>query len=176
MKKILPLFFLIASVQTCFAQWTREWAVGYVYSSPTGKMKKNIKEAHGMTFGYQLESPTKKFALGVDMNLSIYGYDQTRQQYTFADGTKADMDINVTNSFTNLMFVGQYNLTTGKMVTPYVGLKTGYSWLTTKLGIYDPDDTDSCKPVEEDMLLRDGTWIYSVGAGVDMISPPSLIA
>ena len=166
MKKLLLALVLIVSVQTSYAQWTREWSLGYAYSSPTGKMKQNIKQGHGIIVDFHLLSPSKKYALGVDLNYSIYGFDQSRQQYTFADGTTADMDINVTNSFTNLMASYRYNLITGKKLTPYVGLKAGYSWFTTDLNIYDPDDFDSCKPVEEDLLQKDGTMIYSVGGGL----------
>jgi len=163
---MLPLLLLIAIIQTSDAQWTREWSLGYAYSSPTGKMKQNIRHGNGIIFDFHLQSPGKKYALGVDMNYSLYGFDQTRQQYTFSDGTTADMDINVSNSFMNLMFSGRYNLITDKKLIPYAGLRAGYSWFITDLNIYDPDDTDNCKPVESDILLRDGTFIYSVGGGV----------
>jgi len=166
MKKLIPLLLIVMASSPSYAQWNREWTLGYVYSSPTGKMKQNIHQAHGMALDFHLESPNQKYAIGADMNYSMYGYDQTRQQYTFSDGTVADMDIRVSNSFMNLMLSGRYNLITGKKVTPYVGVKTGYSWFTTSLNIYDPDDTDQCKPVESDILQKDGTWIYSLGGGV----------
>jgi hypothetical protein len=76
------------------------------------------------------------------------------------------MDINVTNSFMNIMASGRYNLLTAKILTPYVGMKAGYSIFSTDLNIYDPDDFDSCKPIESDILQKDGTWIYSLGGGV----------
>jgi hypothetical protein len=166
MKKILFMLLLLVSMQTSHAQWTREWSLGYAYTSPTGKMKQNINRGHGGVLDFYLESPTKKYALGVELGFNIYGYDKTRQQYTFSDGTTADMDIDVSNSFTNLMASGRYNLIAGKAVTPYVGFKTGYSWFTTDLNIYDPDDFDNCKPVETSMLQEDGTWIYSLGGGI----------
>jgi opacity protein-like surface antigen len=166
MKKLLFVLLLIATIQTSFAQWSREWSLGYVYTSPTGKMKQNIDRAHGGVLDFHFLSPDKKLALGTDLNYSIYGFDKTRQQYTFSDGTTADMDIQVSNSFFNLMASGRYYLLTGKKVSPYVGLKAGYSWYVTDLNIYDPDDFDSCKPVETDMLQQDGTWIYSLGGGL----------
>jgi len=166
MKKLLFVFVLVVSMQTSYAQWTREWSLGYAYTSPTGKMKQNINQGHGVIMDFHLVSPDKRYALGAEMNFTMYGYDQTRQQYTFSDGTTADMDINVTNSFTNLMASGRYNLTTGKKLIPYVGMKAGYSWFSTNLNIYDPDDFDSCEPVETDLLQKDGTWIYSVGGGL----------
>jgi len=166
MKKILLALVLIVSIQTSYAQWNREWSLGYAYSSPTGKMKQNINQGHGFVMDLHFVSPNKKYAIGAEMNFSIYGHDKTTQQYTFADGTTADMDVDVTNSFTNLMASYRYNLITGKKLTPYVGLKAGYSWFNTNLNIYDPDDFDSCKPVETDLLQKDGTWIYSLGGGL----------
>jgi len=166
MKKLLVVFVLIVSIQTGYAQWTREWSLGYVYTSPTGKMKQNISHGDGVIIDFYMLSPNKKYALGAEMNCTNYGYDKTRQLYTFSDGTTADMDVNVSNSFNNLMASWRYHLVTGKKVTPYVGLKAGYSWFNTDLTIYDPDDFDSCEPVETALLQKDGTWIYSVGGGL----------
>jgi len=165
--KTFPVFLLLMlSIQCGYAQWKREWSLGYAYTSPTGKMKQNIKQGHGIVFDYLLLAPSKKYTLGVDMNYTIYGFDKTRQQYTFGDGTTADMDVQVTNSIFNLMASSQYNLVTGKKITPYVGFKLGYSWYITDLGIYDPDDFDSCKPIETDLLQKDGTWVYALGGGI----------
>jgi opacity protein-like surface antigen len=166
MKKLLVVLVLIVTIQTSYAQWTREWSLGYVYTSPSGKMKHNISQGHGGIMDLYFVSPTKKYALGAELNLSVYGHDKTRQQYTFSDGSTADMDIDVSNSFTNLLASWRYNLITGKKLTPYVGIKAGYSWFNTSLNIYDPDDFDNCEPVENDLLHKDGTWIYSVGGGL----------
>jgi hypothetical protein len=48
MKKIWTIFILFASVQSSYAQWAREWSIGYAYSDPTGKMKHNINQGHGI--------------------------------------------------------------------------------------------------------------------------------
>jgi len=166
MKKIWTIFILFASVQSSYAQWAREWSIGYAYSDPTGKMKHNINQGHGIVMDFHMGVPSGKYALGVDLNYTVYGYDQSTQQYAFPDGTKADMNITVSNSFMNIMASGRYNLLTGKTLTPYVGLKAGYSGFITDLSIFDPDDTDNCKPIESDILQEDGTWIYSFGGGV----------
>ncbi len=166
MKKSLFAVFFLISLNPAFGQWTPEWSFGYAYSSPSGKMKQNIKQGNGVILDFHLLSPGKKFSLGADFNYSIYGYDQSRQQYMFSDGTTADMDINVTNSFLNLMAAGRYYLLTDKKILPYVEGKAGYSWFRTNLNIYDPDDFDSCKPIEKDILQKDGTIIYSFGGGL----------
>lgn len=166
MKKSLLVMILLISLTSAFGQWNREWSFGYAYSSPTGKMNQNIKQGNGIITDFHLVSPSKKFSLGVDFNYSIYGYDQTRQQYTFPDGTTANMDVDVTNSFLNLMAAGRYYLLTDKKILPYVEGKVGYSWYRTNLSIYDPDDFDSCEPVEKDILQKDGTVVYSFGGGL----------
>ncbi|MBL7871502.1 MAG: outer membrane beta-barrel protein [Cyclobacteriaceae bacterium] len=166
MKTYLLVVLLFVVTHAAVGQWTREWTLGYSFSSPSGKMKQNIKQGNGVIMDYHLLSPSKKLSLGVDFNYSIYGYDQSRQQYTFPDGTTAEMDINVTNSFLNLMVAGRYFLLTHKKILPYLEGKAGYSWFTTNLNIYDPDDFDSCKPIEEDILQKDGTLIYSIGGGL----------
>ncbi|MEK6781737.1 MAG: hypothetical protein AABY93_08520 [Bacteroidota bacterium] len=166
MKKLLPLVILLLSIHTSYAQWTREWSIGYAYAAPTGKMKQNINQGNGIVMDFHLTAPGERYSFGADFNYSMYGYDQSRQQYMFPDGTTADMDVNVTNSFMNLMASGRYNLITGKNILPYVGVKAGYSCFRTDLNIYDPDDKDSCSPVETDLLQKDGTWIYSIGGGL----------
>lgn len=166
MKKPLLIMVLSICLNPAFGQWGREWSLGYAYSSPSGKMKQNIKQGNGVILDFHLVSPSKKFSLGADFNYSIYGFDQTRQQYTFPDGTKAEMDVNVTNSFLNLMAAGRYYLLTDKKILPYVEGKVGYSWFRTNLNIYDPDDFDSCKPIEEVILQKDGTLVYSFGGGL----------
>lgn len=76
-------------MHTSYAQWTREWSVGYALSSPTGKMKQNINQGHGIVMDFHMETPSEKYSFGADLNYSIYGYDQSRQQYMFPDGTTA---------------------------------------------------------------------------------------
>src|SRR6478736_167964 len=166
MKKTLTAFILLISLQTSFAQWKKEWSMGYSYADPKGNMMQHIDQGNGFIMDYHLITPGGKFAFGADLNFTMYGHDKTRQQYMFPDGTTADMDVDVANSFTNLMASGRYNLMTGKKLIPYVGFKAGYSWFTTNLNIYDPDDKDSCKPVETDILQKDGTLVFSLGGGL----------
>ncbi len=166
MGKALSVLILLVYFHTSYAQWRPEWSIGYTFANPTGKMKQNISQGHGLVMDFHLVAPSEKYSVGADFNYSIYGYTQSRQQYMFPDGTTADMDVNVSNSFMNLMASGRYNLLTGKIITPYVGVKAGYSWFRTDLNIYDPDDFDNCKPLETDVLQKDGTWIYSLGGGL----------
>jgi hypothetical protein len=49
---------------------------------------------------------------------------------------------------------------------PYAEFKAGYSLFTTNLLILDPDDTDSCEPVDTEVLKKEGTMAYSAGGGL----------
>jgi hypothetical protein len=165
MKTYFSLMLMAASV-AMYGQGRMEWSAGYSFASPSGKMQQNIRQGHGVTLGLHRVLPEKRLSIGLDMNFTIYGNDETRQQYTFEDGTVADMDVRVTNSFTNMMASVRYNLVSGKKLTPYIGFRAGYAWFRTNLNIYDPNDWDDCAPVETAMLHKDGTIAYAAGGGL----------
>lgn len=164
MKTFLSIAFGVVVIPA-LSQGSMEWSAGYTFASPAGKMQQNINQGHGVTLGLQRIVAEKRVALGLDVNFTIYGNDETRQEYTFDDGTVADMDVRVTNSFTNMMASVRYNLTMGKKLTPYVGFRAGYAWFRTNLNIYDPNDWDDCAPVETALLHKDGTLAYAAGGG-----------
>jgi opacity protein-like surface antigen len=165
MKSILSIV-LVALAVSAIAQGKLEWSAGYTFATPSGKMQQNINQGHGVTLGLHRVVTEKRISLGLDLNFTIYGNSETRQQYTFDDGSVADMDVRVTNSFTNMMASLRYNLTSGTKVTPYVGFRAGYAWFRTNLNIYDPNDWDDCAPVETALLHKDGTLVYGAGGGL----------
>lgn len=165
MKTYLTLLLIGVSVAS-IGQSRMEWSAGYTFASPSGKMQQNIRQGHGVILGLHRVLPEKRLSVGLDLNFTIYGSDETRQQYTFDDGTIADMDVRVTNSITNMMASVRYDLITGKKITPYVGFRGGYAWFRTNLSIYDPNDWDDCAPVETALLHKDGTLAYAAGGGI----------
>ncbi len=58
------------------------------------------------------------------------------------------MDVLVNNNITTLMATTRLYLLLKGPVRPYATVKAGYSFFRTELSIVDPDDNDSCKPVE----------------------------
>lgn len=146
--------------------WNQEWSIGYVFTTPTGGMKQNINNGNGLIFDFHLLSPSKRYSVGAEVNYTIYGFDESSQKYDFPDGTSANMDVDVTNAFTNLVAVGRFYMKTKGFILPYINGKAGYAWYRTNLSIYDPDDFDQCTPVEKDILYHDGTFIASAGGGV----------
>ncbi|HEU5289356.1 MAG TPA: hypothetical protein VFU05_01860 [Cyclobacteriaceae bacterium] len=168
--KILTLFFCLSLTTLANAQFqSYEIGLGYTFTAPIATMKQNINHGNGVTMDFYL-TPEKisRFAFGMDINYTVYGYDKSKQEYTFDDGSTARMDIIVDNSFFNLMFGGRYLLTASQETNlkPYVSLKGGYSWFRTNLNIYDPDDNDHCEPIENDLLMKDGTFLFSAGGGI----------
>jgi hypothetical protein len=169
MRKSLLLFLACLPGHFLFSQnWTPEFNLGYVYSAPTLGMKKTIRQAHGLNISMAATTPGQRLTYGLELNYGAYGGESSRQVYTFSDGTNAEMDINVSNSFTNLVATTRLNLTTGGTLQPYLLVKGGYSWYQTNLSIYDPDDRDHCEPVETEMLQKDGAFLYSLGGGLQI--------
>ncbi|MFZ2904653.1 MAG: hypothetical protein WAZ98_00495 [Cyclobacteriaceae bacterium] len=164
---ILFLFLILTSTVSAQIQHY-EMGFGYTFTAPIATMKQNVKYGNGFTMDLYFTPENKnRFAFGMDLNYTIYGHDKSRQEYTFSDGSTAKMDIIVDNSFLNFMIGGRYFLTDieGKKIQPYMTVKGGYSWFRTNLNIYDPDDNDHCEPVDADLLLKDGTYVFSGGAG-----------
>lgn len=148
--------------------WSPEMGVNYIYTAPMGSMKNNIRQGNGVVMDFGMITPSKRFSLGVELQYSIYGYDDSKQQYDLDDGTTALMEVTVSNSFVNIMAFGRYYLLTEGNFQPYLAAKGGYSHYSTDLNIYDPDEGDNCSPVESDILQKDGTFIAGLGAGVKM--------
>lgn len=167
MKKLYVTIFAISLIAnlTMAQRWSPEFGLNYVYTAPLGSMQNSIRQGNGVVVDFGMTTPSKRFSIGVEVNYSIYGYDESRQQYDLDDGTTAEMEIMVSNSFINFMASSRYYLITEGNFQPFLSAKGGYSNYHTSLNIYDPDETDHCKPVESDLLQRDGTLIGSLGAG-----------
>ncbi|MDL5047936.1 hypothetical protein QQ054_18120 [Oscillatoria amoena NRMC-F 0135] len=169
MKTLLPVVLLLTTFSALAQSTQAEMGFGYTYTAPVNTMKQNISGGNGFTMDYYIiPANNKRLALGTDFNFTIYGYDKSRQEYTFGDGTIAPMDIIVNNTFMNIMLGGRYYITPieGKAIRPYLNVRGGYAWFRTNVNIYDPDDTDHCKPVDRDLLMKDGTLTISGGGGL----------
>jgi len=165
--KILFSVFSLALVVTAHAQRS-EFQVGlnYAYTAPTGGMKQYIRNGNGLVLSAYWTAPSQRVSAGFEINWSNYGSDLSTQDYDFGDGTIAPMNIQVNNAFTNYMgTVRLYLLSTGYF-RPYAELKAGYARYSTKLLVLDPDDLDSCEPVDKVLLKEAGTMAYSAGGGI----------
>jgi hypothetical protein len=174
MKKIFTAILLVTWMcQGAEAQrWGTEVGMDYVYTSPLGSMQHNIKQGNGVVVDFGMVTPSRRFTLGIEVQYTQYGHDESTQEYQFDDGSTANMDIIVNNSFLNFMAYGRYYVMTEGKFLPYLTAKGGYAHYSTDLNIYDPNEWDHCAPVESEILQKDGTLIGSLGAGfrLDMAS------
>lgn len=168
MKALFSFILMVfAAVAVTYAQkFNTAFGLGYTYMAPAGGMKNHIQDGHGITADYYLIPMGKQFAVGAEFTHTQYGREKTNQLYTFDDGTTAPMDIIVYNGINSISFVGRYFLRRNGLLMPYINGKSGYSWFRTTLNIYDPVDTDQCVPVESGLLMKDGTFFVSAGAGI----------
>lgn len=165
MKKISALILAMFLVNAAQAQF--EFRTAYVYSDPRQEMAADIKRGHGAFFEFAYRFREIPFSLGLQVNFSTYGYDKSRQVYSFDDGSTAETDVMVYNNFTNFQLTSRYFFFTQKsMLQPYIQAKMGLSRFYTNLTIDDPEDVDDCVPLEQDILQRDLTFVGTIGAGL----------
>lgn len=166
MKKIYAFLILLMPLAANAQFSLMDVSVGYTHTLPRTDMKHYIKQGNGIIMEAYLHNPVNRLSLGGELNYSIYGNDKSKQAYDMGDGSTAPMNVTVTNSFVNVMATGRYYITPSKLLQPYVSAKVGYSYWSTNLSITDPDDFDSCKPIESDILKSDGSFVGSAGIGV----------
>jgi hypothetical protein len=166
MKNLLVIVLALLCYSVQAQKWGQEFGLNYLYANPVGGMGRIIQHGDGVTLNYGLVIPNGRFSFGAEINLAQYGRDKSRQEYTMDDGSVAPMDIVVSNSFANIMVYSRWYLSTKGLLRPYLTGKLGYTGFSTDLNIYDPDDNDQCKPIDNDVLYSDGTMVAVVGAGV----------
>lgn len=166
MKQVFTLFLISIAASSYAQQWQPELSFGYVYASPQDGMGTVIRQGHGLNLGFYGITPGKRWAIGVEFNAVFYGSQEERKQFSFADGTTADMDVTVTNYFTQFMIGSRYYLPSPTFIQPYLAAKAGYSPFATRLSIFDPEDDDHCEPVDSDVLSRSGSLVGAFGVGV----------
>lgn len=164
MKTIIALLIVLAAGQTSLAQGF-EVDANLDLSQPVGPMARNMNNAFGLTLGVsrQFKAP---FSAGLELGFGNYGYQTTRQEYTFDDGSVTETNVNVGNNIFNLFLTGKHFLRNDKKINPYLSGKMGWMWFTTNLTIEDPADEFSCHPIESDIISRDNTYSVSGGGGV----------
>ena len=161
--RVFILFLLLGPV--CASAQFIEMGVTTGLSQPVSTMARSMDNA----FALSLEAARKfktPFSLGLEMNFGNYGYQSTRQEYTFDDGSVTETDVNVANNLFTLAITGKHFLREGKKINPYLSGKAGLTWFSTSLRIEDPADIYDCHPIESTILSRDHTYLVSGGAGL----------
>jgi hypothetical protein len=164
MKKIYAVFCFMAITSAGFSQ--TGYSMYYQYSLAS---MPQLKNANG--FGMDFFIPVKKsnFNMGISYAYNSHGYKNEPILFTATDGSIISTSVSVTNSFHQLGAYQRYNL--GKfsnVLFPYVESRLGWNFFRTNLFIADPEDTDNCAPLEQEVLQRDNNWSAYAGAGVDI--------
>lgn len=168
--KTLTTFILAATaiIGANAQSWKPTVGVNYGFALPTGGMKPYIRNGNGVNINFMAEAPSKRIAAGLEFGLTGYGHSKASMEYTFDDGSTAPMNLIVNNNYISLMAATRLYFVLDGPVRPYATFKAGYTWFITDLKIVDPNDADSCTPVESNMLSSDGTFAYSAGGGLNI--------
>ena len=164
MKTIILASILFFAGHALLAQ-TFELGTDFNLSQPVGTMAKNMNNAFGLSLELTRQFKTP-FSAGLEMSFGNYGYESSRQEYTFDDGSVTETQVNVSNNIFNLHLTGKHFLRNNKNFNPYLSGKAGWSWFSTSLTIEDPADEYSCHPIASDILSKDNTYSVSGGAGI----------
>jgi hypothetical protein len=171
MKKLLLAVTAAFASFTCFAQV--EFGFGYSNQSPLGDMAGNINAAHGFNLqaGYRLPFAGKQFVVSFETGTGRYGKKKVTQSFQNEDmSTAAEYPVNYIN-FANYNHLNlRYEILKNKAITPYVQLLGGYQSLGTRvrINVYDENDRDDCKPLENEVTFRKGSMVWGYGAGLIM--------
>jgi uncharacterized protein YdeI (BOF family) len=167
MKRILLLLLPVFSGMISFAQFQ----IGYSYSFaiPQGQLAENINNTHSAVFDvfYKFHKQSK-FRTGIQLGWGTYAKKKEDQHYEFSDGSSTDVKVTFSSNIFNGHVVAAYDLVSQKAVIPYVTARTGLSKFHTKIYIPDPDQTGSCRPLENRNMFKDATWSAGGGVGARM--------
>ena len=163
--KILKLLAFLLLAAPCVLAQNYQLSGNFNLSQPVGLMSTSMDNAFGLSMELSREFKAPLSA-GLQLNFGNYGYETTRQQYTFDDGSVTDTDVNVSNNLMSLLLTGKHFLRRDKKFNPYLSAKAGWSWFTTNLTIQDPADLDGCHPIDSEVISRDNTYTFSGGAGL----------
>ncbi len=159
---------LLLSTEKVSAQF--EMGLGYVYADPKNKMGFDIERAHGIHLNLAYQIPETQFQLLGGVSIMQYGREKYDRDLVIDGETVTDLDMFVTNNIIGFDLTGRYFvLPNPARIEPYVQAQAGVSIFRTKLRIDDPreDYTSDCpKPLVEDVLAKDATFVGGGGIGI----------
>ena len=169
MKSIFTLLLIsIIAVPASSQQW--KILGGYNLGIPLGELNDNINPVHSLQTGarYQLDGKLKRLSIIVEGGLGIYAMQRIDQTFTF-DNTSAIVPVNYNSNALNANLALQYDLADGeKFIVPYVNVKGGYYSLFSNIYVENPRDGVSCHALQQENIIKDGTFTWSAGTGVQL--------
>jgi hypothetical protein len=148
-----------------------EWSIGYNASIPIGEMHQHANTLHSFAMSgfYRIPASMGKIDVGVEVTLGNYAYF-TKTEVFGMNGVQTPMHVNYSSNATTTSAVFRYNYFQSKSVTAFASLKGGWAGYSSNIMIEDPNDPDGCKPLDQNKLISDDTWIVGLrtGANIDL--------
>jgi hypothetical protein len=167
--KYLYLLFVLFPVLG-FAQGGGEGGIFIVtdvpFKSEMPKMSTNV--GVGLQGAYQ---PSARIPLAFELKGSFGSYsNKTLQQtYIFDSLSSTTTDVRYTSAMNRLNFGTKVYLTNAyTSVRPFVTPQLGYTFMRSKIVIYDPADEDDCKALDRETTQRYSGFTYGGEAGVEI--------
>ncbi|TAE75604.1 MAG: hypothetical protein EAZ85_02080 [Bacteroidetes bacterium] len=163
-KMLLTLSIVFMTISMSYAQFRA--SLGYELSLPSNQMALNIGAIHNFKIEGLVKMPHNRWAFGMD--LGIGGYGSKRDPIVFTQGnTTTNTFVNVTNMVYSFKGLAQADLfSENKKFMPYFHSGFGMTFFSTELRVDDPQDVDACRPLQQETLKSDQTWLASAGLGV----------
>jgi len=173
MKKIFSYYFVFFAAFFLFpslAQAQFEIGIGYLNSNPSGAMGSYItRSSHGLSMDLAYRIPKTNLSVGIQFAGSEYGFERREETYRFANGYEGNVNVEVSNFFTNNSLYLKYDILDNVFAQPYLLFGGGFSSFSTELSITDPREefTSDCpKPLETTTLISDRTGYLLLGGGL----------
>jgi hypothetical protein len=173
MKKIFTYYFAFFAAFFLFPSLVQaqfEAGIGYLNGTPSSTMRSYItRSSHGISVDLAYRIPKTNLSVGVQFAVSQYGYEKREETYRFDNGYEGNVNVEVTNFFTNNSMYLKYDILDNVFAQPYLLLGGGFSNFSTELSIIDPREefTSDCpKPLEITTLIRDRTSYLLLGGGL----------
>ena len=164
MKITFFCFALLCTFASAAAQ--TDLAVYFEHQLPQARMRGLMANSFGANAVVLKRVSESAFWVGGAASIGSYGGLTTTQTYRHADGSGTLTDMHVGNNHVAFAAAGRLDLRAGGNMIPYVAAKTGYAHYWTNLRVDNPGDADNSRPLERAMLLEDGTFFGTLGAGV----------
>jgi hypothetical protein len=169
MKYIYSSLLLLASF-VCSSQ--PHMSLGYSYGMPTQEMNENINGLHSFTMGYlhQLKGKMSWLMIGPEFSWGSYANERKMQTFNFPNGggSTETWVYYSSNALQGSMTARVLLAKKDKNVIPYLNGKLGYAHFYSSIYIEDPHDEEGCKPLDQENLIGDGTWMGGYGAGIQL--------
>lgn len=94
----------------------------------------------------------------------------TRTQVFGINGVETPTQVSYNSNINTTSAVFRYNYLQKDFVSAFGSFKAGYAGFTSRILVEDPNDPDGCKPLDNNKLISDHTWLIGVrtGANIDM--------